>query len=130
MPPAELNHWAATDVMGWTREHTSDGFSAWFAYFEKIDAWPYKKEVETLPGNWHPDKCHNQCQQVIEKAIELAVDPHRIYGFIESADWKDNGWHAGTVYGVPLMPMSPLPHLLATPEQKLRAVHAAWQERE
>ncbi len=86
MPPAELNEYAATQIMG------------------------YKALMVNCSG-YHPVTCHNQCQQVIEKAIEKGVDRRRIEEHIIASTEAES-------------------ILLATAEQKLRALHAAWQEKE
>lgn len=104
MTPAELNHWAATDVMGWTKLEQGDGWP---------DVWVHSEDYKALVMNcseWNSHLSHDDCQQVIEKAIERGA----CYESIE--DYLDRAYY-----------VSPL---LATAEQKLRAVWQACKEME
>ena len=62
----------------------------------------------------NPCESHDDCQRVIEKAIDRGMDLRTFA--LELSGRNASMYDIGRI-------------ILATPEQKLRAVHAAWMEK-
>lgn len=110
MTPAELNHWAA-EFMGWRLATIPHPYFDGRLVDVYIDKGP---DPVVEKQHYNPDKDHNQCQRVIEKAIEEGMD---LRTFALELSRNASMYDIGRI-------------ILATPEQKLQAVWQACKEME